>query len=169
MSKSLTFRNEQLIVFICSKMVCITMWWNKRKTYHIWPLGACRDTWLLYWKAGCSLDNTGSYKDSLHGFRAWKTTFQTEYVSPISGYITYISFRTYLHLLCTNPAYDASSSDRLQGSWQAEDPPVSLSQLNNLVAHVLQADTVPPLQENSTNMLLNQVCRQRQGTMENIY
>lgn len=29
-------------------------------TYHMCPLGACRETWLLYWKAGCSLDNTGS-------------------------------------------------------------------------------------------------------------
>lgn len=35
--------------------------WCKKKTHHIWPLGACKDTWLLYWKAGCSLDNTGSW------------------------------------------------------------------------------------------------------------
>lgn len=30
----------------------------------MWPLGACRDTWLLYWNAGCSLDNTGSCDDT---------------------------------------------------------------------------------------------------------
>lgn len=51
------------------------------------------------------------------------------------------------HAACTDPAYDSSSSDRLQGSWQAKDPPVSLSQLNHFTAHVLQADAVSPLQE----------------------
>lgn len=28
----------------------------------MWPLEACRETWLLYWNAGCSLDSTGSWK-----------------------------------------------------------------------------------------------------------
>lgn len=28
------------------------------------PLEACKETWLLYWNAGCSFDNTGSYKGS---------------------------------------------------------------------------------------------------------
>lgn len=48
---------------------------------------------------------------------------------------------------CTDPADDPSSSDRLQGSRQAKDPPVSLSQLDNFAAHVLQTDAVPPLPE----------------------
>lgn len=33
-------------------------------THHMCPLEACRETWLLYWNAGCSLDNTGSCKGS---------------------------------------------------------------------------------------------------------
>ena len=52
---------------------------------------------------------------------------------------------------CTNPADNSSSSDCLQGSWQAEDPPVSLSQLNHLAAHVLKTDTVSPLQGENTH------------------
>lgn len=39
--------------------------------HHIWPLGACRDTWLLYWKAGCSLDNTGSCHDAQRQQMHW--------------------------------------------------------------------------------------------------
>lgn len=33
-------------------------------THHMCPLEACRETWLLYWNAGCSLDNTGSCEGS---------------------------------------------------------------------------------------------------------
>ena len=32
-----------------------------KKVYHIWPLALCKDTWLLYWKAGCLVDKTGSW------------------------------------------------------------------------------------------------------------
>lgn len=34
------------------------------RTHHMCPLEACRETWLLYWNAGCSLDNTGSCEGS---------------------------------------------------------------------------------------------------------
>lgn len=30
-------------------------------TYHICPLGHLRDTWLLYWKAGCESERMGSW------------------------------------------------------------------------------------------------------------
>ena len=54
-----------------------------------------------------------------------------------------------------DPAHDSSSSDRLQSSWQAEDPPVPLSQLNHLTAHVLQTDTVSPLSKENTQKRFN--------------
>lgn len=54
-----------------------------------------------------------------------------------------------LLLLATHPAYHPSASDCLQGSWQAEDPPVSLSKLHHLVSHVLQTDAVAPLGHNT--------------------
>lgn len=31
------------------------------EAHHMCPLDACKETWLLYWKAGCSLDKTGSW------------------------------------------------------------------------------------------------------------
>lgn len=64
-------KKKRLTFAICSNK----LWWNKLRPYHIWPLGACRDTWLLYWKAGCSLDNTGSCKDLLHLVRTWRENF----------------------------------------------------------------------------------------------
>lgn len=51
---------------------------KKMRPYHIWPLGACRDTWLLYWKAGCSLDNTGSWKDLLHWLRSRRSILRDQ-------------------------------------------------------------------------------------------
>lgn len=45
----------------------------------------------------------------------------------------------------THPSHHSSATDRLQGAWEAEDPPVSLPQLHHLLPHVLQTDTVPPL------------------------
>jgi len=37
---------------------------TKWSTDHMWPLGACRDTWLVYWNAGCTLENIGSYRQA---------------------------------------------------------------------------------------------------------
>lgn len=62
------------------------------ETHHMCPLGACRETWLLYWKAGCSLDNTGSCGTNTHkaithsafniatpiATTGWKRTVQTQ-------------------------------------------------------------------------------------------
>ena len=31
------------------------------ESYHMCPLGACKETWLVYWKAGCCFENTGSF------------------------------------------------------------------------------------------------------------
>ena len=31
-------------------------------TDHMWPLGACSETWLVYWNAGCTLENIGSWQ-----------------------------------------------------------------------------------------------------------
>ena len=39
----------------------------------MWPLGACRLTWLLYWKAGCSLLSTGSCTTQYSPVQQWCT------------------------------------------------------------------------------------------------
>lgn len=65
------------IMLISPELPCLLTFWDTqdggrfeninfgRATHHICPLGAWRETWLLYWKAGCSLDNTGSCNSSM--------------------------------------------------------------------------------------------------------
>ena len=87
-------------------------------TYHMCPLGAWRDTCELYWKAGCSRDNTGSCNK----------TRDTGHVAQQLAHLTHHS-----------PA-----SHSLQGPGQREDPPVALPQLHRGLTQVLQPDAISP-------------------------
>ncbi len=100
-------------------------------TYHICPLGAANETWLLYWKAGISRDRQGSCKTQERAFT------ERERMGVGMG---------------TDIGDGAAALDRRESARDADDLPVPFAQRHRLFAVVLQTNRVAPLKTNTTEL-----------------